>query len=125
MSGIAHPEIIADVFRILALGGAIFLWATSLWFFSVAVVSVLHGALFTDQEMNYHLVWWSFIFPNTGFTIATIEIGRSLMSNGILWVGTVMTIMLVAVWFLLICAHIRAVWKEQILWPGKDDDRDQ
>jgi hypothetical protein len=38
------------------------------------------------------------VFPNVGFTIATINIGHALMSEGILWLGSVMTIMLVAIY---------------------------
>jgi hypothetical protein len=36
-----------------------------------------------------------------------------------------MTVLLVAVWTFVALAHIRAVWRKDILWPGKDDDRDQ
>lgn len=123
IQGIFHPEIIADIFRIVAICTAIFLWATAFWFFSIAVVSVLHGA-FTER-MGFHLVWWAFVFPNVGFTIATINIGHALESQGVLWLATIMTILLVATWLFVGSAHIRAVWKKQILWPGKDEDHDQ
>ncbi|KAF4627872.1 hypothetical protein G7Y89_g10281 [Cudoniella acicularis] len=92
ISGISHPDIIADVFRIVALCTAIFLWATAFWFFSIALVSVLYG-VFTEG-MSFHQVWWSFVFPNVGFTIATINIGNALMSEGIRWLGSVMTILI-------------------------------
>jgi tellurite resistance protein TehA-like permease len=121
--GISHPEIIADVFHIVGLSAAIFLWATAFWFFCIAVVSVLHGA-FTER-MGFHLVWWAFVFPNVGFTIATISLGKAFQSEGIMWVGSAMTILLVATWLFVGCTHIRAVWKKFILWPGKDEDHDQ
>jgi tellurite resistance protein TehA-like permease len=123
VSGVSHPEIIADIFRIVALSGAIFLWATAFWFFCIALVSVLYG-VFT-QGITFHLVWWAFVIPNVGFTVATINIGQALMSKGILWIASVMTILLVAIWLFVGMAHIRAVWKKQILWPGKDEDHDQ
>jgi tellurite resistance protein TehA-like permease len=123
ISGISHPEIIADIFRIVALCTAIFLWATAFWFFSIALVSVLYGAF--TQGMSFHLVWWAFVFPNVGFTICTINIGEALMSEGILWLSSAMTIILVAVWLFVGLMHARAVWKKQILWPGKDEDHDQ
>ncbi|TVY80274.1 putative malic acid transport protein [Lachnellula suecica] len=123
VSGISHPEIIADIFRIVALCAAVFLWATAFWFFSVALVSVVEGAL--SQGMTFHLVWWAFVFPNVGFTICTINIGQALESSGILWLSSVMTVLLVVVWLFVGLAHIRAVWKKQILWPGKDEDHDQ
>lgn len=123
VSGVSHPEIIADVFRIIALSAAIFLWATAFWFFSIAVVSVVHGII--TQGITFHLVWWAFVFPNVGFTVATVNIGQALMSEGILWISSVMTVLLVAIWLFVGAAHFRAVWKKQILWPGKDEDHDQ
>ncbi|KAH6679098.1 voltage-dependent anion channel [Halenospora varia] len=123
VSGISHPEMIADIFRIIALSTAIFLWATAFWFFSIALVSVLYG-VFT-KGMPFHLVWWAFVFPNVGFTICTINIGNALMSEGILWLGSVMTVLLVATWLFVGVMHARAVWKKDVLWPGKDEDHDQ
>jgi len=124
ISYVEHPAIIADIFRVLALSVAIFLWATAFWFFSTALVSVIHGA-FSKPGMSFHLVWWSFVFPNVGFTICTINIGEALMSNGILWLGSAMTVVLVVVWLFVGAAHVRAVLKKEILWPGKDEDHDQ
>jgi C4-dicarboxylate transporter/malic acid transport protein len=126
---ISNPAAIPDIFRVIAVSAAVFLWATSFWFFSIALVSVVHGALGRrkgkEYGMSFHLVWWSFVFPNVGFTICTISIGKALMSEGILWIGTAMTLILVAVWFFVSIMYIRAVWKGQILWPGKDEDHDQ
>jgi len=60
-----------------------------------------------------------------GFTIATINIGEALMSEGILWITSIMTIILVGVWLFVGSMHARAVWQKRILWPGKDEDHDQ
>jgi len=87
-------------------------------------VSVLAGA-FGQQGMSFHLVWYAFVFPNVGFTICTINIGEAVMSEGILWVGSAMTIILVALWLFVGFMHARAVWNKDILWPGKDEDHDQ
>jgi len=124
ISYVSHPEIVADIFRIVAVSAAVFLWATAFWFFCIALVSVLYGAL-QGKGMGFHLVWWAFVFPNVGFTICTINIGEALMSEGILWLGSAMTIMLVIVWLFVGSAHIGAVWRKKILWPGKDEDHDQ
>jgi tellurite resistance protein TehA-like permease len=124
ITSISHPEIIPDIFRIIALSVAIFLWATACWFFSIALVSVVSGAT-RKEGMSFHLVWWAFVFPNVGFTIVTIRIGNAVMSEGVLWVSTVMTILLVATWLFVGSAQVKAVWKKQILWPGKDEDHDQ
>lgn len=40
----------------------------------------------------------AFIFPNVGFTLATVYIGQELQSNAIAWVATTMVILLVAMW---------------------------
>ena len=68
--------------------------------------------------------WWSFVFPNTGFIIVTIEIGIAIGSPAILWVSSVATVLQVAMWLFVCVAHARAVAKKQILWPGKDEDHD-
>jgi len=122
IASVKNPEIIPDVFIIVALGAAVFLWATAFWFFCISLVSVLDGA---RRGMSFHLVWWSFVFPNVGFAIATITIGTALRSEGILWLGSAMTIVLVLVWIFVASMHARAVWKRQILWPGRDEDHDQ
>lgn len=64
------------------------------------------------------------MFPNIGFTICTIAIGDALMSEGILWVGSAMSILVIATWLFVGFMHIRAVWRKDILWPGKDEDHD-
>lgn len=66
--------------------------------------------------------WWSFVFPNTGFIIAIIDIGTAIDSQAILWIASVATVVQVAMWLLVLVAHARAVVKKQILWPGKDED---
>ncbi len=68
--------------------------------------------------------WWSFVFPNTGFIIVTIDIGIAIGSPAILWVSSVATVLQVAMWLFVCVAHARAVAKKQILWPGKDEDHD-
>ena len=60
-----------------------------------------------------------------GFTIATVSIGEVLESEGIQWVGSVMTIVLVLMWLFVGYHHVRSVWRRKILWPGKDEDHDQ
>ena len=47
---------VADVFRIVALCTATFLWATAFWFFCIAPVSMIHGAR-EKKAMGFHLMW--------------------------------------------------------------------
>ncbi|KAG9239143.1 voltage-dependent anion channel [Amylocarpus encephaloides] len=122
IKGIHDQEIITDVFQILALSTAVFLWATAFWFFAISLVSTIHGI--HTEGMSFHMAWWAFVFPNVGFTLCTISIGSALESEGVLWVTTGMTILLVATWLFVGVMHARAVLKKQILWPGKDEDHE-
>lgn len=114
ISGISNPDIIADIFTIVALCAAIFLWGTAFWSFAIALISVLYG---TKRGMSFDLVWWAFVFPTTGLTLVTIKIGQAFRSEGILWTCSVMTIILVVAWLAVGVVHVRALWKKQILWP--------
>ncbi|CAK1359030.1 Malic acid transport protein [Cercospora beticola] len=100
---------------------AMFLWSLSFWFFCITLLSVLAGA----SRMSFHLVWWAFVFPNVGFTVATTRIGQQLKSEGILWVASLMTILLVIMWIFVFIMHIRAVLQKQIMMPGMDEDKDE
>ena len=73
--------------------------------------------------MSFTLSWWAFIFPNAGFTLATIQIANVLDRAGIKWLTSVMTAVLFALWLFVGLFHVRAVWKDQILWTGKDEDK--
>lgn len=108
-----------DVLRTLAEFVGIFLWGLSAWFFCITLVSILIGV----KQMSFRLNWWAFVFPNVGFTIATIRIGQTLRSEGILWFATVMTILLVATWLFVLVSHINAVVKRKIMMPGMDEDK--
>ena len=97
---------------------AIFMWSLAFWFFSISLVGVLAGV----RQMKFTMTWWSLVFPNVGFALVTIRIGQQLQSNAILWVGSGMTVLLVAMWFLVLVCQVRAVWKMEILYPNKDED---
>jgi C4-dicarboxylate transporter/malic acid transport protein len=112
------PAITQQVVKIMATFTAVFMWCLSFWFFAISVIACLDAF----GSMSFHLSWWSFVFPNVGFTVAVIGIGRSLQSEGILWVGTAMTLLLVSVYLIVLVCHVRAVWRKQIWFPGKDED---
>lgn len=110
----------AQVLKIMAVFTAIGLWTLSLFFFCISAVAV-------SLELGrtaFHLTWWSVVFPNTGFIIAMIQIGNAIESPAILWTASVATIVQVMIYLCVLCAHARAVWKQQILWPGRDEDHD-
>lgn len=117
---VTHPLAI-EILPVVALFTALFLWTLSFWFFCISLISVLAGL----RHMTFHLVWWALVFPNVGFTIATIDIGRQLGSQGILWVASVMTVLLVGMWIFVFISHARAVLRKDIMMPGKDEDKDE
>jgi len=115
----SHPAAV-DALQAVALFVGIFLWLFTFWLFSIAVLACLSGI----KKMRFTLSWWAFVFPNVGFTIATIEIGQELQSEGILWVGSIMSIFVVMIWLVCVVSCVRAVVMKRIMWPGMDEDKD-
>ncbi|KAH8169395.1 voltage-dependent anion channel domain-containing protein [Sarocladium implicatum] len=103
--------------RTIALMGAIFLWALSLWWFGIAVV-----AISLSPPKYFHLGWWAAVFPNTGFILATISIGNELQSQSVLIAATVMSIMLLLTYGFVFFNNLRAVLVQDIMYPGRDED---
>lgn len=62
--------------------------------------------------------------PEYGFTLATIDIGEALQSEGILWVTSVMTVLQVAAWLSVAVGMIWGVWNRELLWPVEVEDDD-
>jgi len=116
--GFGDPAITQQVVKVMATFTAIFIWCLAFWFFAISAIACLASS----TSMSFHLSWWAFIFPNVGFTISVIKIGHSLQSEGILWVGTSMTLFLVVVYLFVLACHVRAVWRKKIWFPGKDED---
>lgn len=62
------------------------------------------------------------VFPNTGFIIATINIGNSLKDEVILYVGNGLTVAVVCMWAFVLYHNIRAVIVADIMYPSRDED---
>ncbi len=101
----------------MGLVGAGFLWALSFWWFGIAVLAVIQS-----PPRHFHLGWWAAVFPNTGFTLATISLGSAFRSDTILWFATAMSILLVLTYLFVLVHHVRAVIVQEIMYPGKDED---
>ncbi|KAF7165030.1 hypothetical protein CNMCM5623_009382 [Aspergillus felis] len=112
-----------DIALVLAALVASFLWTMAAFCLCIAVISNLAqcrvfggtGALGMSPP------YWSMVFPNTGFVIATIRIGQVLQSPAILWVGSGLTIAQVAVWLCVSVGTIWAVATQRMLWPDTGD----
>ena len=116
--GPADPDVVRSVLKIMSLATAVFIWSLAFWFFCVAVVS----NLMVWRELEFKLNWWAYVFPNVGFTIAVIDVGKVLRSEGVKWVGSVMTILMVVLYLFILVSHVRAVVGRKILWDGRDED---
>ena len=118
ITGVVDQAIIPDVLQLFALLSAIFLWALALWFFAIAFMAIIEAI----PRNDFHLNWYAYVFPNVGFTIATIKIGDRLQSEVINWIGSVMGGTLFFLWLTIVVCHINAVVQKKICWPGKDED---
>ncbi|KAK4152092.1 hypothetical protein C8A00DRAFT_16562 [Chaetomidium leptoderma] len=101
----------------LGLIGAGFLWALSFWWFGIAILAVAQS-----PPKHFHLGWWAAVFPNTGFTLATISLGAAFQNDAILWFSTAMSILLVLTYLFVLYHHVRAVIVQDIMYPGRDED---
>ncbi|QIW98636.1 hypothetical protein AMS68_004154 [Peltaster fructicola] len=115
-----HPQAV-EILQVMALFCAIFIWTIAFWFFCIALISILAAV----KKMSFSLIYWALVFPNVGFTIATIDIGTALDSPGILWVATAMTIVIVCVWITVFVLQVVAICRKEIMMPGKDEDKDE
>ncbi|KAI0100184.1 voltage-dependent anion channel-domain-containing protein [Nemania sp. FL0031] len=107
----------ANIIRTFALISAIFLWGLSLWWFFIAAVAVI-----SSPPKYFHLGWWAMVFPNTGFILATISIAKEFQSVHVLRFTSALSILLVLMYFFVLVSHIRAVIKQDIMYPGRDED---
>ncbi|KAI1371228.1 voltage-dependent anion channel-domain-containing protein [Hypoxylon crocopeplum] len=105
------------IVRPIAVVAAIFLWAVSLWWFGIAVVSV-----FMSPPEYFHLNWWAMAFPNTGFILATISIGNELQHEVIRWFATALSICLLITYSFVLVRLVQAVIVQDIMYPGRDED---
>ncbi|KAK5634390.1 hypothetical protein RRF57_010104 [Xylaria bambusicola] len=105
------------VIRTFALISAIFLWGLSLWWFCIAAVAVIRS-----PPKYFHLGWWAMVFPNTGFILATISIAKEFKNPHVMRFTSAMSILLVLMYFFVLGSHIRAVVKQDIMYPGRDED---
>ena len=109
---------VGDLFKVIGVATGIFMWLVAFWFSALTTVSVL----LSMKESHFTLNHWAFIFPNVGLVVALIQIAKALDSDGIKWVCSGATIVLVILWIWVAILNVYGVWKKQVLWPGMDED---
>jgi tellurite resistance protein TehA-like permease len=107
-----HP-LAGEILTIVATWIGIFLWLFSCWWFFLSLIIILWDMPKWAREENgtwwkvpihYTNTWWAVIFPNVGWALGTVYLGRALESEAILWVSVAMIIGVEAVWVLNIVA---------------------
>ncbi|KAK8024342.1 voltage-dependent anion channel [Apiospora rasikravindrae] len=117
--GITSGVPTGDLWKAMSIPAAMFVWLVGFWFCAQAAVSCLRGA----RKMRFTLSWWAFIFPNAGLTMGMYQIGIAIDSTAIQdIVVPAVTAVLVGIWLLVAVMNVIAVWRGDVLWPGKDED---
>ncbi|KAF2685231.1 hypothetical protein K458DRAFT_365518 [Lentithecium fluviatile CBS 122367] len=109
-----------EIIKIVGILSGLFIVLFAFWFFCISTIAVIAGA----RHMTFTLNWWAFIFPNAGLILATIQVGSVLTSEAINGVCSALTILLVIAWLGVAFCCVRALWRGQVMWPGKDEDKD-
>ncbi|KAF4333879.1 Malic acid transport [Fusarium beomiforme] len=102
----------------MSVAAGLFIWLMAIWFSALSALSVLRAV----RRMEFSLSWWALVFPNVGLALATINVGTALSSRGIKIFASVLTVVLVIVWFICAAFHIRAIINRDLLAVGKDLD---
>lgn len=119
-----NPALSYDILYTLATMASIFLWAVSAWFFLISMSAILHTLVNKElrSSVQFVLPWWACVFPNTGFAIATNYIAEALGSPAVRRFSAAIIIYLLVVFVGVGSAHVRAVYKGQIMNQGQDED---
>lgn len=107
---------VGHVWYFMSVPAALFLWLLAIWFSALSTVSIIRDV----GKMKFSLTWWAFVFPNAGLAIAFIQIGNAFSSKGIKVTASVLTVILVPLWFFCLIMHVRSVWRHDLLAPGRD-----
>ena len=120
--GLSSP-LAAEVLKIVANWASLWLWGLAFWFFFVSLAANLACLRDKHHQIPFAMTWFSFIFPQTALTSATLKVGEAFHIKAIQWIGCVMAVLLVGVWIFVMTMMIRAIIRKEILWPEKGEDR--
>ncbi|KAI5360657.1 Putative transporter protein SLAC1/Mae1/ Ssu1/TehA [Septoria linicola] len=118
-----NGKLAGQVSQIASVWFGLWLWGLAFWFFIVSVGA--HWNCMQRGRMTFALTFYSYVFPQTALTTATFAIAKALDNRPIRILGCVMTILVIMIWLLVFALMIRAVIKKDILWPQKQEDKDE
>ncbi|CAO1601201.1 hypothetical protein XANCAGTX0491_004868 [Xanthoria calcicola] len=104
------PKAAAATIHVIAVVAGTFLWLFAFWFFALSAVAVALGG----RKLTPNYAWWSFIFPNAGLTLATIQLGKAYDSPAINYLCSVMTGALFLGWLFVSASLLNAVRKGKL-----------
>ena len=113
----------ATILRIIANWLSLWLWGLALWFFFVSCSSHWTVIFIKSHKMPFAMTWFSFVFPQTALTTATLAVGEAFDVFAIQVLGCVMTCLLLVAWCLVVFAMCRAIRRREIMWPEQGEDR--
>lgn len=118
-----NGELAGQVSKIISIWVGLWLWGLAFWFFLVSVGA--HWSCLGKGRMPFAMTFYSYIFPNTALTTATFAIAKALDNRPINILGCVMTVLLIVAWLAVFIMMVRAVIHKDILWPQKQEDREE
>ena len=62
------------------------------------------------------------MFPNVGFVLAMLALRREFQNDPVLWFGTAMSVLMLGVYLCVGGSLVKAVWRQEIVYPGRDED---
>lgn len=118
-----NGELAGQVSKIVSIWAGLWLWGLAFWFFLVSVGA--HWSCLHRGTMTFAMTFYSYVFPNTALTTATFAIAKALDNRPINIIGCVMTVFVIITWLAVFVGMIRAVINKDILWPQKQEDREE
>jgi C4-dicarboxylate transporter/malic acid transport protein len=92
----SEAQIMATAIYAVTVPIALVLWGLGLVWLVLAIAFLIDLAIV--QELSFNLGWWGFTFPLGVFCTATTQLGKELDSGGFRILGTILSLIEVALW---------------------------
>jgi hypothetical protein len=117
-------DLVGKVGMICANWIGMWLWGLAFWFLIISVFAHFSSAM--KGKIHFAMTFYSFVFPNTALTTATFAVDLALgETRGVQILGCVLAVAVVLTWCWVFIMMIRAVKTHHILWPQRQEDRNE
>ncbi len=86
----------------------ILLWGAGLWWMLLAIFITMHQF---RAGIPFNLGWWGYIFPLGVYTVTTLKLGALLAMSAFSVFGTMLFIVLAAMWAVVAARTVHGGWK--------------